>query len=60
SADLVIASRGGGSWTHDDAATGVRLDGFHIAAPPAGGWLVWDGVDKDQSPASTLQVKMAP
>ncbi|HTJ45003.1 MAG TPA: hypothetical protein VL463_23005 [Kofleriaceae bacterium] len=60
SADLVIASRGGGSWTHDDAATGVRLDGFHIAAPPAGGWLVWDGVDKDAAPASTLQVKMSP
>jgi hypothetical protein len=60
SSDLVIASRGGGSWTHSDAATGVMMDGFHIAAPPGGGWLVWDGIDKTQAPASTLQVKQNP
>jgi MYXO-CTERM domain-containing protein len=60
SSDLVIATRGGSGWSHDDAATGVTLDGFHIAAPPAGGWLVWDGIDKTAAPASTLQIKQNP
>jgi MYXO-CTERM domain-containing protein len=61
SSDMYLASRGtGGTWTTNDAVTGVRLDGFHIAAPPNGGWLVWDGIDQTAAPASTLQVKQNP
>ncbi len=57
SSDLVIATRGASSWSHADAATGPIQDGFHIAAPPDGGWLVWDALDKNQAPATTLQIK---
>jgi MYXO-CTERM domain-containing protein len=60
SSDMYVATRGTSGWTTTDAATGLRLDGFHIAAPPGGGWLVWDGVDQTNAPASTLQVKQNP
>jgi hypothetical protein len=60
SSDMYLATRGTSGWTTTDAVTGIRLDGFHIAAPPNGGWLVWDGVDQTNAPASTLQVKQSP
>jgi hypothetical protein len=59
-ADLVIATRGGAGWTHADLATGPIVDGLHIAAPAAGGWLVWDALDKNREPASGLSIKQDP
>jgi MYXO-CTERM domain-containing protein len=54
SSNLVIATRGGGGWTHADRATGDFLDGFHIAALPSGGRLVWDQLNKEFSPPHVL------
>lgn len=58
--NLVVASLSGTSWTHADLATGDLLDGFHIAALPGGGRLVWDQLDKTHSPPHVLQTQTAP
>jgi MYXO-CTERM domain-containing protein len=60
SSDLVMASKGASGWSHTDLATGPLLDGFHIAAPPDGGWLVWDSIDKDKTPVSGLVIQAMP
>ena len=60
SSNLVVASRGGGGWTHADRATGDLLDGFHIAALPSGGRLVWDQLNKEYSPPHVLVTESAP
>lgn len=54
SSNLVVATRGGGGWTHADRATGDFLDGFHIAALPTGGRLAWDQLNKEFSPPHVL------
>jgi hypothetical protein len=58
--NLVVANRGGGSWTHTDMVTGDLLDGFHIAALPQGGRLVWDQLDKTHSPPHVLATQSSP
>jgi hypothetical protein len=60
SSNLVVASRGGGGWTHADQATGDLLDGFHIAALPSGGRLVWDQLNKEYSPPHVLVTQPSP
>lgn len=59
-ADLIVATRGGTSWSRNEVATGALLDGFHIAVPADGGTLIWDALDKNQSPATTLVIRPAP
>jgi hypothetical protein len=60
SSDLVLATRAGNAWTHEGIATGALVDGFHIAATSTGPWLVWDVLDKTQSPPSDLMVREQP
>ncbi len=60
SSNLVVANRGSGSWVHSDLATGDLLDGFHIAALPQGGRLVWDQLDKTHSPPHVLSTQPSP
>jgi hypothetical protein len=56
-ADLVLARRDGGTWTHEAIATGALLDGFHIAAASNGPWIVWDSADIAKSPVTTLTIR---
>ncbi len=58
--NLVTATKSGTTWTHSDMATGDLLDGFHIAALPGGGRLVWDQLDKTHSPPHVLSTVTAP
>jgi hypothetical protein len=58
--NLVVATQSGTTWSHSDMATGDLLDGFHIAAIPGGGRLVWDQLDKTHSPPHVLHTETAP
>ncbi len=58
--NLVVASRGGGTWSRTEPATGELLDGFHISVPPDGGRLVWDQLNKTYSPPHVLATQPAP
>jgi hypothetical protein len=56
--DLVAAHRSGGTWTNAAVASGVGLDGFHIAA--AASVLAWDTLSHDRAPADGLTTSPAP
>ncbi len=62
SSDLVKATRStSGTWSHADFATGAGLvDGFYLAATPDGTYLAWDSMDKNASPATSLEIREDP
>ena len=57
---LVVATRGGATWTRSAPAASALLDGFHIAIAADGGVLIWDALDKTKSPPTTLTIRPAP
>jgi MYXO-CTERM domain-containing protein len=59
-ANLVVATQSGTTWSHADLATGDLMDGFHISALAGGGRLVWDQLDKTHSPPHILATQTSP
>ncbi len=57
-ADVLVARRGGASWTTSGLATGRQLDGFSIGAASHGGTpvLAWGAIDPTQSPGGLVVV----
>ncbi|MDB4953956.1 MAG: hypothetical protein JWO36_1525 [Myxococcales bacterium] len=58
-ADVMLATRGGTTWTKMDLTSGPLLDGFSIAATTGHGTpvLAWDSLDPAQSPPNGLKVQ---
>ena len=61
SADVVVATRSSGTWSHADLVTGTELDGFALAAPASGtGPLVWDQLDPNDATSHALTIRENP
>jgi hypothetical protein len=58
-ADVYVASRGGGTWTTTPFAMGPLLDGFSIGATTGGGVpiLAWGRLDPAASPVNQLAIE---
>ena len=60
-ADVVVATRGQGTWSYADFATGPALDGFALATPPSGkGPVVWDRLDPKSATSHALTIQTPP
>lgn len=60
-ADVVVATRTAGVWSHSDLVTGAPLDGFALAAPASGaGPLVWDQLDPKDAKSHALTISANP
>ncbi|MBL8915657.1 MAG: hypothetical protein JNM17_33470 [Archangium sp.] len=60
-ADVIVATKATGVWSHTVLTPSVALDGFHLAAPAQGtGPLVWDQVSSASAGSHQLIVNLTP